>query len=343
MPIQAKKLSDVISITKLFLSESVIDESLRYVTFYDQMVVARNAYAGVVYFAGFGFEKEFAVPFDMFVKLGTLLDKSTVVDVVVGDNQILWKLGRYRYKTGVTVLQEPTVILPNPDQIMAVTSDFKSILIAASFAASLDARQPSLHGVQIGGGLIQACDNVRAYIEKTTVLDATASLFIPRELLAILVGIPHELCGIAVTDNQMYFVYDQFIIFSALLGLEYPKLDILFDKPNQSDCLGKITGYGAMRTELERFAAIGRRFGYSAMVRVNDNKLCIAMDASSIGPSEEFDLTIDVQFSVDNLEFKINSQYFIDGLIRFDSCEIYQTFVYFTNSGGIEHIIMLMQ
>ena len=343
MQIEAKKLSDIISVAKLFLSESVVNDSLRHVTFYDKMVVARNAHAGMVYFTDFGLEKEFTTPFDMFVKLGTLLDKKApMVKVTFTATSISWNLGSYRYKTGLADLQEFIMELPDDAQIIAAPSVFQQLLSSAAFSASFDVRQPSLCGVQIDNGMVMACNNARAYIERASVLDSTINLFIPRELLVILAGISHELLGIAMTENLVYFMYNGFMIFSLLREGTYPNLVKLFNRPQESACLGEISGYNMAHAELDRFAVFGKRFGYSAIVKIDGSQLCITMGTLSVASSEEFALTVEVESSVTALEFRVNAQCFIDGLRRFASCKIYESFLYFSNAEA-EHMIMLMK
>jgi len=227
MKLKTSELSNIAKITKHFLSQTVIDDRMRYISFYKNGIVAKNNYAGVFCMPEFELTKEFILPFDMFIKLSSLFGKSSEVTINLKGGELKWKFGSYKYTTPLIEVQP--AVFPEPgedDKMVELSGGLLNAISKASFAASKDVRQQQLYGVYINKGEIWACDNFRAYIEEAKELRKIKDLFLSQEIITVLNGIGRDPVALIPSENKIFFIYEKpdFIVFASEVGFKYPDI-----------------------------------------------------------------------------------------------------------------------
>lgn len=341
MIFEARKLSEIISVLKRFLSQTIIDDSLRYVSFRESEVIGRNAYAGVVYYHDFEIEKPFAVPFDMLVKLAPFLAVAKEVEIKVKDDRVHWVFDNCKYRCGVVDVPPSPFILPDDIDAWELGSNFLKVISRAEFAASKDVRQQSLYGIHIADSRVSACDNARIYVERSKALKGIKDLFISREVLTILLDIERTPQTIMVSENQLFLDYSDFVIFTAMVGFKYPNVAQAFERIDSEEHKCEVTGYQEEEEKLKQLLGIlDEKLVQSLSVEIVDGKL--NLNLFSLIRTDEFDFAVDVtQTAKEGIKFRLNPHYFIEGLLKFDTFFVYDSCVYFEEK-RIKHIIMLM-
>ncbi len=341
MIFEAKKLSSIISVLKRFLSQTVIDDALRYVSFRKSEVIGRNAYEGVVYYHDVEIEEPFAVPFDMLVKIAPFLAQSKEVEIKVKGDRVHWVFDNCKYRRGVVDVPPSPFILPDDIDVWELGANFLKVISRAEFAASRDVRQQSLYGIHIADGKVFACDNARIYVEKSKALKGIKDLFISREVLTILLDIETVPQAVMVSENQLFLDYSDFIIFTAMVGFKYPDVGQAFKRIDSEECVCEVTDYQSEEEKLKQLLGIlDEKLIQSLTVEVVDGKL--KLNLFSLVRTDEFDFVVDVeQTTKEEVKFRLNPHYFIEGLLKFDKFFVYESFVYFEKE-RIKHIVMLM-
>lgn len=341
MIFDAQKLNTVISILKRFLSQTVIDDSLRYVSFLKTEVIGRNAYAGVVYHHKFDIEKPFAIPFDMLVKIGPLLAEAKEVEIKVKGDRVHWLFDKCKYRCGIVDVPPSPFKLPDDIDVWELGDNFLKVIRRAEFAASDDVRQQSLYGIHIGDSQVSSCDNARIYIEKSKALKGIKDLFISKEVLSILLDIEEVPEAIMVSENQLFLNYSDFVIFTAMVGFKYPNVSQIFDRADPEQCISEVTGYQEEEGKLRQILGIlDEKLIQSVNVEIVDNTLKLKL--FSLLRSDELDFVTDVeQTAKEPVTFRLNPQYFIEALLKFDRFYVHKSCIYF-EKGRARHIVMLM-
>jgi len=340
MIFDSKKLSSIISVLKRFLSQTIIDDSLRYVSFRESEVIGRNAYAGVVYYHDFEIEKPFAVPFDMLVKIAPFLAQSKEVDIKVKDDRVHWVFDNCKYRCGIVDVPPSPFKLSEDIDTWELGANFLKVISRAEFAASKDVRQQSLYGIYIADSRVSACDNARIYVERSKALKGIKDLFISREVLTILLDIEREPQAIMVSENQLFLDYSDFVIFTAQVGFKYPNVTQAFERVDSEQCRSEVTGYQSEREKLKQLLGIvDEKLIQSLNVEIEDDKLKLKL--FSLVRTDEFELAADVAQTASRCTFRLNPRYFIEGLLKFDKFHVYESCIYFEEK-RTKHVVMLM-
>jgi len=340
MIFEAKKLSEIISVLKRFLSQTIIDDSLRYVSFRESEVIGRNAYAGVVYYHDFEIEEPFAVPFDMLVKIAPFLAQSKEVDIKVKDDRVHWVFDNCKYRCGIVDVPPSPFKLSEDIDTWELGANFLKVISRAEFAASSDVRQQSLYGIHIADSRVSACDNARIYVERSKALKGIKDLFISREVLTILLDIEREPQAIMVSENQLFLDYSDFVIFTAQVGFKYPNVTQAFERVDSEQCRSEVTGYQSEREKLKQLLGIvDEKLIQSLNVEIEDDKLKLKL--FSLVRTDEFELAADVAQTASRCTFRLNPRYFIEGLLKFDKFHVYESCIYFEEK-RTKHVVMLM-
>jgi len=220
MVIKTSELLKIINIVKFFGQKSALDNTINYVFFYSDEVVARNLYSGVVFFHNMEITTEFGVPCDILSKLAVMMRHYDTVEILVKDAVVVWKFGKTKYKLGLLSPPEVHIPLIDTDSLTVFDSPdtFLPTVVEAEFAASQDVRQLNLCGLYINNKTIYSCDNVRAFCLGSGVFDELQDVFISIEVAGLLKSLKIPPTAFQKKDGKLFFIYDQFYIYASELS-----------------------------------------------------------------------------------------------------------------------------
>lgn len=345
MKLKAIELQKVAATVKHFLNKGILDDSLRYVSFYNSGIVARNNYAGVLCIADFELEKEFAISFDMFVKISSLFGECSEVVIKFAEDKVKWKFGNYRYTSPMIDL--PTINFPSPDDDdkgIALGKGFLSALSKASFSAGSDIRQQNLYGLFVTDGQVWACDNSRAYVGKLKGLKKVKDLFLTREVLTILSGIGSDPAMLINSENKTFFVYEEpnVVVYTAAVGFKYPEVSQFFKAVKPSEATTKVVGYENKTKQLEQLLSVlDDETRESLVVMLSEKKMQLALRSPARG--DKLVLSLGVRHTI-GVEHKLQAkpEYLIEALCRYDTFWVFPTYIYCEDEDS-KHVVMLME
>lgn len=345
MKLKASELENVVSVVKHFLGKAVLDDKLRYVHFYKSGIVARNSYGGVLCMADFELKEEFAVSFDMFVKLSSLFSQCSEVTIKFVEDKIKWKFGNYQYTSPKIVL--PTFGFPSPgddDKAVQLGNGFLDALSKASFCAGIDIRQQNLYGVYINKGQIWACDNSRAYVGNVKKFKEINNLFLTQEVLAILSGIGQDPAMLITCENKTFFIYEKpdIVVYTAVVGFKYPNVNQFFEEVVPSQAATKVVGYKNRTKEINQLLSVlDEETKQSLVVMLDDKKMQLVLRS----PTREDKLVLSVgvrHTAGTELQLQAKSEYLIEALVRYDTFWVFPDYVYCEDEDS-KHVVMLIK
>lgn len=347
MKLKTSELSNIAKITKHFLSQAVIDERMRFISFRKAGIIAMNNYAGVLYTPDFELAEEFILPFDMFIKLSSLFGKSSEVTIKLKGGMLRWKFGSYKYTTPLVEVR--SIVFPkrtDSDKMIKLNGGLLAAIAKAIFAAGEDVRQQQLCGVYINEGEVWACDNSRAYIKEAKELKEIKDLFISQEIVTLLRGIGKDPAQLVLSENKTFFNYENpdFLVFVSGVGFEYPDVSQFFTKVVPSQAVIKVTDYdkGSVRNKLKGLLSIlDDKMERAMAVSVDNEKMKLALRSPIRG--DELVLSIKGKSSrKGEARLVLNSKYFMEALLRYDTFYVFPQYVYFEDKTS-KHILMVMK